>query len=107
MRIGRLRHRIEIQQATETRNNYGEPVVSWATFRKCWASVEPLRGRELWAALEQQARVSTRIRIRYLADVTPKMRVVFGSKTYLINAVIDHEERHVEMQLMCEEMVAT
>ena len=107
MRIGRLRHRIEIQQATETRNNYGEPVVSWATFRKCWASVEPLRGRELWAALEQQARVSTRIRIRYLADVTPKTRILYATRIYLINSIIDEEERHINMQLMCEEVVKT
>ena len=107
MRAGKLRHRITIETPTETRNAYGEPEVTWGTFKEVWASVEPIRGREFWRAQEQQARVTTRIRIRYLADVTPKMRIVFGSKTYIINAIIDQEERHAEMQLICEEMVAT
>jgi len=107
MRAGKLRHRIIIQKATEAPNEYGEMVQTWGTFATVNAAVEPLRGQELWAAQAQQARVTTRIRIRYLAGVTPKMRVLFGTRLYLIDFIIDPEERHVEMQLMAEEWVAT
>lgn len=107
MRVGKLRRRIIIQQAIESANAYGELVQTWITFANVWAAVEPLRGREFFAAQEQQARATTRIRIRYLAGVTPKMRVLFDSRIYLINAVINPEERNAEMQLMCEELVAT
>ena len=103
----KLRKRITIQQPAEVQNVYGEPGVTWQTFKDVRAAVEPLRGREFWAAREQQARVTTRMRIRYLAGVTPKMRVLFESRTYLIVAVIDPNEAHQEMQLMCEELVAT
>jgi SPP1 family predicted phage head-tail adaptor len=107
MKAGKLRHRITIQKATEAPNEYGEMVPTWGTFATVSAAVEPLRGQELWAAQAQQARVTTRIRIRYLTGITPKMRILFGAKTYLIDAIIDEEERHVSMQFMAEEWVAT
>jgi SPP1 family predicted phage head-tail adaptor len=107
MKAGKLRHRIIIQSPTETRNAYGEPEVAWGTFATMWATVEPLRGRELWAAAAINARTATRIRIRYIKDITPKMRVLYGSRVYLITAIIDEEMRHRDMQLMVEEWVAT
>jgi len=107
MRAGKLRRRLVIQQATETQGATGEMAVTWGTFATVWGSVEPLRGREFWAAKELQAEVSTRIRIRYLAGVTPKMQVLDGTRLYWIDAVIDPEMRHIEMQLMCREVVAT
>lgn len=107
MRAGKLRHQITIQNPVETQGATGEMSVVWSEFATVWASVEPLRGREFWAAKEQQAQVDTRIRIRYLEGVTPKMQVLFGTRTYLIYAVIDPEERNIEMQLMCQEVVAT
>lgn len=106
MKAGKLRHRITIQKATEAPNAYGEMVQTWGTFATVSASVEPLRGRELWAAGGQQARVTTRIRIRYLRGVTSKMRVLFGSRAFEIESIIDPEERNAEMQLMCQEWVA-
>lgn len=107
MRGGKLRRLLEIQQANETQGPTGEMVVTWATFASVHGSVEPIRGREFWAAKEIQTEVTTRIRIRYLEGVTPKMQVVDGTKIYWIEAVIDPEMRHIEMQLMCKEVVST
>jgi SPP1 family predicted phage head-tail adaptor len=107
MRAGKLRRQLEIQQAIETQGTTGEMAIIWTTFATVFGSVEPLRGREFWAASELQAEVSTRIRIRYLDGVTPKMQVVDGSKLYWIDTVIDPEMRHIEMQLMCKEVVTT
>jgi SPP1 family predicted phage head-tail adaptor len=107
MRAGKLRRQLVIQQAIETQDSTGAVTIIWGTFATVWGSVEPLRGREFWAAKELQAQVSTRIRIRYLAGVTPKMQVVDGDKLYLIEAVIDPEMRHIQMDLMCVEVVVT
>jgi len=107
MRAGKIRRRLIIQRAIETQGATGEMSVAWVTFATVWGSVEPLRGREFWAAKEMQAEVSTRIRIRYLAGVTPKMQIVDGAKLYWIEAVIDPEMRHIQMDLMCVEVVAT
>lgn len=107
MRAGKLRRRLIIQRGIETQGATGEMATIWATFATVWGSVEPLRGREFWAAKELQAQVSTRIRIRYLAGVTAKMQVVDGAKLYWIEAVIDPEMRHIQMDLMCMEVVTT
>lgn len=107
MNPGILRHRITIQHPIEGRDSTGGVTVTWGTFAAVSASVEPLRGRELWAAAAINARTTTRIRIRYLKGVTPKMRVLFGARIYLIDSVINPEERNVEYQLMCQEWVAT
>jgi SPP1 family predicted phage head-tail adaptor len=107
MRSGKLKNQITIQEMREVQNVYGEPETTWAVFAEPWAAVEPLRGREFWAAQELQSRVTTRIRIRYVEGITPKMRVLFGTRIYLINTVIDQEEGHRETQLMCEELVET
>lgn len=105
MRAGDLRHRVTIQYAVETQNSYGEPVASWQDVATVWAAVEPLRGREYFDAQATQARVDHRIRIRYRAGITPRMRVLFGSRVFEIQAVIEPESRRRELHLMCEEAV--
>lgn len=106
VRAGDLRHRVTIQQLVTTYNEYNEPVATWSDIATVWAFVEPLSGREYFAAEQIQARVNTRIVIRYRAGIVPAMRVMWGAKVYNIRAVIDTEGRHEELQLMCEEVVA-
>lgn len=101
----RYRHRVVIQEAQEAADSYGQAVVTWTTFATVWASVEPLQGREFFNAEQQQAEVTTRIRIRYLAGVTAKMRVNWGGRLYNIRSVIDERERRRAMQLMCDEQL--
>lgn len=104
MQAGRLRHRVSIQQRVEARNGYGELIATWSTLATVWGSVEPIRGREFFEAEQVQSEISTRVRIRYYDGITAQMRVLFGSRKLQILAVIDVNERHKEMQLMCKEM---
>lgn len=109
IQAGKLRHKVTIQTPTETQDEYGQPVQTWATFAEVFASVEPIRGREFFAAQQIQSDVTTRIRIRYLSGVTTKMRVVHTTdhsspatvEEYDIEAVIHVEEKRREMHLMC------
>lgn len=102
---GKLRHRITIQQRSTTQDVYGEPTDTWTTFATVWASVEPIIGREFFASEQVQAEVTTKIRIRNLDGILPKMRVSFGSKIYDIKAIMNIEERNREILLMCEEVI--
>ena len=47
MRIGTLRHRVELQEPVENQDGYGEAERTYTTYATVWASVEPLSGREL------------------------------------------------------------
>ena len=51
MRAGRLRHRLNLQESTETRNAHGEAIITWATSYTVWGAVEPLSGSEAVAGL--------------------------------------------------------
>ena len=105
MRPGRLRHRVVIQRATDAIDQYGDQTKTWASLATVWAAVEPLNGREFFAAAQTQSQVSTRITIRPLIDqtITPKDRVKFGSRYFDIQTVINVEERNIELQLLCAE----
>lgn len=108
MRAGRLRHRITIQQPGTTQDSYGEENAAgtWTTFATRWAAVEPLQGREYFAAQQHLARVTTRFILRKINGVTPKMRILFDGRIYDIDAVMDFDERGIEVQLMAVERVS-
>lgn len=101
MQSGRLFNQVMIQSYTATRASNGEEVKSWSTVATVWASVEPLSGRELLAARDVRADVTTRIRIRYRTGITPKMRAIMGSATYEISEVIDRKMQHRDLELLC------
>jgi SPP1 family predicted phage head-tail adaptor len=103
MRSGRLRHQVVIQQVTESQDASGAVVESWAALATVWASIDPIAGNEFFAAKQTMAETTHRIRIRYLSGVVPKMRVLFGSRTFDITEIINFQEKNVELQLMATE----
>jgi len=105
MEAGVLRNRITIQKKSVTRNSYGEEVITWVTHCQAWAQMEPLSGREFLEARQIQAEGMVRFTLRYQAGIEPEMRVLFGTRTFNIQAVIHVEERGREIQLMCVEQL--
>jgi len=103
MRTGRLRHPVVIQRLTEG-TLWGEED-SWEDYAAVWASVEPLKGAEYYAAQQVNAEVTGKVVMRYLSGVVPKMRVVFGTRTFEILSVINPDERNRELQLLVKEPV--
>lgn len=97
----RLPHRITIQSPAESRDSTGAVLVTWANFATVWASIEPVSGREYFAASQVQSSTDARIRIRYLSGVNQRMRVVYGAEVYDIGAVIEINHRGRETHLMC------
>jgi SPP1 family predicted phage head-tail adaptor len=71
VQAGRLRHRVEVQTREQTFDGAGQPVDSWTTVGTAHASVEPLRGRELFRAREAGQEATHRVRMRW----SPTLRV--------------------------------
>jgi SPP1 family predicted phage head-tail adaptor len=103
MHSGLLRHRITIEASTPTQNGFGELVESWATFIRPWARVQPVNGREFFAAKQINAERTLKFTIRYQDGITMKMRINYDSRLFDINAILDIEERHKELTLMATE----
>lgn len=103
MRAGRLRHRVQLQQVTETRDVYGGVVRSWTTFARPWASVEPLSGNELLKAQQVIAGVTHRVRLRHRDGITASLRFVHRGRNLNIKGFVNPEERNRELECMCME----
>jgi SPP1 family predicted phage head-tail adaptor len=104
MKAGKLRHSIIIQTRTDTADSYGEPIPAWSTFLETWASIDPISGREFFSSKEVKSEVSHKVRIRWAEGITTQMRVLFGTRTFDIESVINIEERDRELLLMCVEV---
>ncbi len=105
MRAGELRHKIEIQTATNTVDNFMGVTDTWATTYTVWAAIYPLRGSELMSAMQLEGAVTFRIRIRYRSDITPANRIKFGDRFFDIQHVLNIDERNIYLDMMCEEIV--
>lgn len=106
MRSGDLRRRVTIQKQVPSKDSEGLPIIMWLNVATVYAAIEPLRGREFFQAGAEISEVNTRIRIRYLSGVLPNMRVLYGSRIFNVRTSIDIDDRHREMHLMCQEVVA-
>lgn len=103
--VGPMRDRLEIQARVMTQNDYGEAVPAWATLTTRWGQVEPLSGRELWQAQQVRPDVSHKVTIRYYDGLTPRHRLLLGSRVFEITSVINVDNRKRFMDLICVEEV--
>lgn len=105
MKIGSLRHRVTLQEYAGSADSYGAITEEWVDVTTVWAEIEPLSGKEFFVAQQVNSQVDIKIRIRYISGVMPQMRVLYGTRTFSIVSVLDIEERHREIHLMCKEVV--
>jgi len=99
---GRLRERVTIQQATETRNAMGEVVQSWVTFAERWASVDGLSSREFLLQGQQQSEISHRVRLRYVPGMKATMRFLWRGRVLEMTSLLEHGNRS-EHEALCTE----
>lgn len=87
MRAGLLRHKITIQQATETRDDYGEADETWSTFRVVRASMRIVSGDEdMVSDVRSPVRI-VEFGLHYIDGITNKMRIKHGDDIYNILVV--------------------
>ena len=102
MQAGRLNQRVLIQAPPTGQDPTGEPLTTWTDFCTVWASITDISGREFVAAEAGQNQVQTKIGIRYRSGIVPSMRVVHGSDTWNIEAVLGQDRR--SLLLMCSRL---
>lgn len=114
MQPGRLRSKVTLQSRVLTPDAVNDQVATYVDLADEWASIEPIVGREFFAAQQVQADVTTRIRIRYRVDAVPTMRVKFVADYdspqqidyYDVEAVMHTNEKRRETILMCRKRYA-
>jgi SPP1 family predicted phage head-tail adaptor len=84
----------------------GGTVDVWATVATVRAAIWPVSVSEQRRAAAPTAVGTHQIRIRYYAGLSAAWRVKFGTRYFSIVSVVDKEERHVQMNLLCKEVLA-
>lgn len=106
MMAGKLRHRVTIMaDSGETRDQHGHRVPRMESIGQAWASVQPLRGTELWRAQQVQPEVTHRVRIRHRNGLTRAQQVVHANRTFDVLTVLNRDERNIELELLCRESI--
>jgi len=108
MQAGKLRHLVTLQRLSGATDTTGNETETWVDYASVRAQIEPWidsarSGREEFTGNQRTAIVYTRFRIRYFPGISPKDRVVFGSRTFDIQAVNNRDERNFEIELICKE----
>lgn len=70
-----------------------------------WAEVKPTTGREYEEAQKIRAETTYNVYMRYLPGLTYDMFITYNGKTLKIESIIDVEERHKIINLVCSEVL--
>jgi len=83
----------------------GQPIDEWQPVTIVWAAIEPLSGRELFAAQQANAEVTTKVTIRYRDDVDRTMKVRHNKSGAEFEILYDINPKfaNVKLELMCKE----
>ena len=105
-RASNFRHQVTIQKNTPTRGAAGGEIDDWNLFVTRMASIEPLQGRELFAAQQFQTETSVKIKIRHDAELDvlngQEYRISYNSNIYRFEAApINVFEGNKELHFMC------
>ena len=110
MRSGTLRHRIAIQEQTDTTDNMGGYTTSWADVQGMDsepAAIWPLSSKEVLNSAKLEDQITHKIRIRYRSGITTKNRIYWAakSKTFNIISIINKDERDIMLDIMATEEI--
>jgi SPP1 family predicted phage head-tail adaptor len=105
MQAGKLRNKIKLQANTVSLDVEGNATDSWSTAATVSGSIEALSGREALTNAQLNSEVTHKVTIRYYAGLTTKHRILFGSRIFSINSVINPAEKNKELIIMAVESV--
>lgn len=89
MKAGKLRHRVDIDKKSVTRNALGEEIVTWKIFaERVPAEISPLSAREFITAQRLVGSATARIVIRWRQGVNETMRIRHNDDIYDIQGVL-------------------
>lgn len=103
---GAFRHRISILRPPDPEidvDEAGQPLDEWVPVVETWASVEPLRGRELFSAQQVNAEVTAKLTIRYQTGIDRTMKAIYKGTEFEFLYVINTNYENRELLIMCKE----
>lgn len=103
LKAGDLNRRIEVQYLTRVDDGAGGSLSTWDTFMMLWADVQPLSSKEVLSLGQIQATTTHKVIMRYRTDILTSHRILYGTKILEITSIIDVDDRHEALELICRE----
>ena len=105
MKAGLLRNLVLIEKYTETSDLAGQPIRTYETYSKAWASIQPMLGKETFTEQRVSSEQTHRINMRYLQGVEATMRIVWNKRIFeLIGPPINYMERNTYLTFNVKEI---
>jgi SPP1 family predicted phage head-tail adaptor len=107
IQAGELRHQIQIQAPSSSRDSAGQQISTWNVVLNTRAKIEGSNSRTYKESFANNAFASQStdiLTIRWpggAVTIEPDMRVIFGDNTYLIQAVDNVQHRNRKVVLAC------
>lgn len=105
MKTGLLNKRIEILGKQAVTDEYGFDTQADVVVYRCWASIEPARGKVFYEMERKADTEYSKITIRWRPGVTHDMKVKYQDHFYDIDTIVDPYMRHEALELYCTEEV--
>lgn len=106
MRAGNLRAKAIIQSIGDTVNDFGEiEKGDYQTFKTVWCSITPISGKESFLSNADFAKVSHKIKIRYIDGINASQRLTWRGRIFNFIYPRNIGEMNKEIEILAEEVV--
>ena len=105
-KVGRMRHRVQLQKNTPVDQNSGGRVPSWATEATLWADVKGPKTKSSFNQEQRKQVTEYTITCRNNALIQKGKRFLHGSLILIIQKVSNPDQLTKYMQIVCEQEVA-
>lgn len=92
---GMMRERVMLQRPSTNRTGLGSSSLDWEDASEVWASVLGLSSREILQAMQANAIVSHKVRIRFYPEIEHTWRMVWRSRVLEISSIVEREVRAI------------
>jgi len=103
---GSLNKRVTVQTPATEQDISGQPTLVFNDILSTWGSIRAANGKEIYAASGFVAQLSHVVVLRYRTDISIKhgMRILYGQRAFIVQAVSDPDESRVMQNLLCLEL---
>lgn len=104
--VGKMRERVAVYSQSQSVNSAGEITSSWALVTTIWGRVEPLSANQIVLANRDDAQRLYKLTIRYRTDVNTNSRILWRSRKFDVEGVMDTTEQRQFLTVMLREINA-
>lgn len=105
MRNSSLKHLVSFQKNNGVKDSLGGITESWVSLMpQEWVQIIPLKGEEKYQSKSLNTEVNHKIRMRYRDGLDSKMKIIYGTRVFEIDSIINPFERNRELQIMATEV---